>query len=219
MKVEKMIKVIAFDFDGTLADSVDFCLSCFDHVFERFMGNSAPTREEIYQTFGMNEPGVIRHFMNGFVPEAEEYFYQLHRELHKEWCPDVYPGCRVLLDFLQEKAVPMTILTGRSETTCRISLEVLALEKYFVDIQNGSPEKNDKAGQMLNLLKKFNLQPGELVYIGDAVSDAEAAHRAGVKCLSAAWAKSARIPELEKINPGLVFTDVADMQKYIAERI
>lgn len=86
-------------------------------------------------------------------------------------------------------------------------------------MQNGSPEKNDKASQMLNLLKKFDLQPEEMVYVGDAVSDAEAAQRAGVKCLSAAWAKSARIAELEKINPGLVFTAVADMQKYLAERI
>ena len=214
-----MIRLVAFDFDGTLADSVDFCLNCFERVFERFMGNSAPTREEIYQTFGMNEPGVIRHFMNGFVPEAEEYFYRLHRELHKEWCPDVYPNCRELLDFLQAEAVQTTILTGRSETTCNISLEVLGLEKYFVDMQYGSPEKNDKAAQMLNLLEKFDLQRDEIVYVGDAVSDAEAAHRAGVKCLSAAWAKTARIAELEKVNPGLVFTEVGAMQKYLAERI
>ena len=214
-----MIKLVAFDFDGTLADSVDFCLTCFEKVFEKFMGDKAPCREDIYQTFGMNEPGVIRYFMGGFVPEAEEYFYTLHRELHTQWCADVYPGCRELLDFLQSKAVPMTILTGRSETTCRISLEVLALNNYFVDMQNGSPEKNDKAAQMRNLLNKFNIQPDELVYVGDAVSDAEAAQRAGVKCLSAAWAKSARIADLNAINPGLVFRQVKDMQQYIAERI
>ena len=214
-----MIKLVAFDFDGTLADSVDFCLACFDKVFEKFMKENAPDQEAIYQTFGMNEPGVIRHFMGGFVPEAEEYFYKLHRELHKEWCPDVYPGCRELLDFLQEKNLLNTVLTGRSETTCRISLEVLGLEKYFVNVQNGSPEKNDKAAQMRFLLEKYNLQADEMVYVGDAVSDAEASHRAGVKCLSAAWAKTARIAELEKINQGLVFTQVADMQEYIAKNI
>lgn len=214
-----MIKLVSFDFDGTLADSVDFCLACFDKVFEKFMRENAPTREEIYQTFGMNEPGVIRHFMGGFVPEAEEYFYKLHRELHQEWCPDVYAGCRELLEFLQSKNVTATVLTGRSETTCRISLEVLDLEKYFAHVQNGSPEKNDKAAQMRFLLEKYNLNADELVYVGDAVSDAEAAHRAGVKCLSAAWAKSARIPQLEEINPGLVFTDVKSMQEYIAARI
>ena len=42
-----MLKLAAFDFDGTLADSVDFCLSVLDKVFERFMGENAPTREDI----------------------------------------------------------------------------------------------------------------------------------------------------------------------------
>jgi len=31
-------KIIAFDFDGTPVDSVDFCLSVFDLVFAKFMG-------------------------------------------------------------------------------------------------------------------------------------------------------------------------------------
>ena len=75
-----MIKLVAFDFDGTLADSVDFCLACFDKVFEKFMKENAPDREAIYQTFGMNEPGVIRYFMGGFVPEAEEYFFDRSEE-------------------------------------------------------------------------------------------------------------------------------------------
>ena len=30
-----MYKMIAFDFDGTLADSVDFCLEVFEKVFEK----------------------------------------------------------------------------------------------------------------------------------------------------------------------------------------
>ena len=55
-----MLKCIAFDFDGTLADSVDFCLQVFGRVFQKYMGDKAPDQEAIYQNFGMNEPGVIR---------------------------------------------------------------------------------------------------------------------------------------------------------------
>ena len=210
-----MIKLIAFDFDGTLADSVDFCLLVFDKVFARYLGDKAPCREDIYQCFGMNEPGVIRHFMGGFVPEAEEYFYQLHRELHQEMCPDVYPGCRELLSFLQNKGVKLAILTGRSSTTCNISVECLDLQKYFCTYLNGSPEKTDKSGQMRQLMSDYGLTSEEMLYIGDAVSDAESSHRANVKCLSAAWAGSARISELQKINPGLVFTTVEAMRDYL----
>ena len=210
-----MIKHIAFDFDGTLADSVDFCLYTFDVVFAKYLGEKAPTREEIYQNFGMNEPGVLRFFMGQTNRDAEEDFYQIHRTMHKEKCPASFPGCIELLEHLKEKGIEMSILTGRSETTCQISMEILDMGKYFSSFQYGSPEKNDKTGHLLKLLKEKNLSADEVLYIGDAVSDAEASLRANIKCLSAAWAKSARIAELEKINPGLVFTTVARMQEFI----
>ena len=214
-----MIKFIAFDFDGTLADSVDFCLYVFCEVLHKYMGEQAPSREDIYQNFGMNEPGVLRHYMGSFNADAEADFYRIHREKHAEMCPVAYSGCRELLDFLKSKGIRLAIVTGRSETTCNISLEFLGLGGYFEVCRYGSPEKNDKAAQFRELIAANDLQNDEFVYVGDAVSDAEACIAANVKCLSAAWAESARISELEKINPGLVFRSVADMQKYITENI
>ena len=210
-----MIKHIAFDFDGTLADSVDFCLYVFDAVFKKYMGDQAPDREAIYQCFGMNEPGVIRNFVGSNLPDAEEEFYRLHRQLHLQMCPDLFPGCRNLLDYLRERNIPVSIVTGRSETTCQISVEVLQLQGIFTDFQYGAAQRNDKSAQLRMLMDKYDLRADEILYVGDAVSDAEACHAAGVKCLSAAWAKSARITELEKINPGLVFRTVDGMIDYL----
>ena len=210
-----MYKLIAFDFDGTLADSVDFCLDVFEKVFEKYLGNNAPTRESIYQNFGMNEPGVIKFYMGQMVPEADEYFYQLHKEMHADCCPETFPGTRELLESLRNNGVKLALLTGRSETTCKISMDFLKLGDFFESFQTGSPERNDKTAQLLALLERYDLKKEELAYVGDAVSDAEACIRAGVDCLSAAWAKSARIAELEKLNPGKVFRTVDTMQKYI----
>ena len=214
-----MIRHIAFDFDGTLADSVDFCLAVFDKVFGKYMGSKAPDREEVYNTFGMNEPGVIRHFMGGWNEKAEEDFYAFHRALHKEYCPEPFPGTLALLEFLRSKSVGMSIITGRSETTCNISLDFLNMKHFFLSAQYGSPEKNDKGAQLAGVMQKYALKPEELVYVGDAVSDVTACRKAGVTCLSAAWAKTARISELEEINPGLVFRSVGEMQESIVKNI
>ena len=214
-----MIKHVAFDFDGTLADSVEFCLSVFDRVFEKYMGENAPDREAIYNNFGMNEPGVLRFFMGEFNKEAEEDFYAFHRELHGKWCPAPFPGVIGLLEFLRGKGVPMTILTGRSETTCNISLDFLGMQKYFSGAKYGSPEKNDKAGQLCELMKEHDLSADEIIYVGDAVSDVTACRKANVRCLVAGWASTARLEELNKINPGLVFLSVAEMQKYFEKEL
>ena len=210
-----MYKLIAFDFDGTLADSVDFCLNVFEKVFEKYLGDKAPTRESIYQNFGMNEPGVIKFYMGKMVPEADEYFYKLHKEMHGASCPETFPGTRELLEFLQKNNVKLALLTGRSETTCKISMDFLDLGHFFESFQTGSPERNDKTAQLLALVEKYGLQKHEIAYVGDAVSDAEACIRAGVDCLTAAWAKSARIAELEKLNPGKVFRTVQDMHDHL----
>jgi len=212
-------KIIAFDFDGTLVDSVDFCLSVFDLVFAKFMGKNAPDREDVYQNFGMNEPGVIKYYMGSRNPEAEAEFYRLHRELHAEMCPETFPDVTDFLKYLKSCGIRLTILTGRSETTCKISMDFLKLNEYFESFQTGSFERNDKAAQLRQLLAENDLKPEELLYIGDAVSDAQASANAGVECLSAAWAKSARITELEKINPGRVFTTVKAMREYISGKI
>ena len=210
-----MIRHIAFDFDGTLADSVEFCLAVFEKVFTKYMGEKAPDREAVYNNFGMNEPGVIRFFMGQENPDAENDFYEFHRALR----PEAFPGVIGLLDFLKSKDIPMTILTGRSETTCNISLDFLGMQKYFVSAKYGSPEKNDKAGQLREVMSAYGLRADEIVYVGDAVSDVTACRKAGVECLTAAWASSARIEELKKVNPGLIFYSVDDMLLWLKERV
>ena len=214
-----MIRHAAFDFDGTLADSVEFCLGVFDRVFVKYLGEKAPDREAVYANFGMNEPGVIRFFMGELNPAAEEDFYEFHRALHPVMCPEPFPGVLKMLDFLKAKNVPMTILTGRSRTTCNISLDYLGMQDYFQGAKYGSPEKNDKAAQLRELMNEYALAPEEIIYVGDAVSDVTACRDAGVICLTAGWASSARLEELNRINPGLVFLSVGEMQKYIAEHL
>lgn len=210
-----MIKVISFDFDGTLADSVDFCLKVFDIVFQKYMKENAPSREDIYQCFGMNEEGVLLHFMGEEGKKGVEEFNFLHKKLHKEMCPEVFPHIRQFLDFLKEKGIILTILTGRSAITAGISLEFLQLQEYFSFVQTGTKETNDKSFQLKMLMEKYQLKEEELLYIGDAVSDAVSAQKAHVKCLSAAWGKSARSEALIAVNPGLVFSSVKAMQEYL----
>ena len=214
-----MVKLVAFDFDGTIADSVEFCLAVFDIVFKKHLGDSAPDREAIYRHFGMNEPGVLRSFIGDDFTEAEQDFYRLHRELHARMCPEIFPGCRELFDLLKSRNIKIALLTGRSEETCRISLDFLGLSDLFCSIQTGSPEKNDKSAQLSALARNNMLENDELIYIGDAESDVEACRKAGVKCLSAAWAASARTEALEKINPQLVFKSVGGMTDYIKSYI
>ena len=215
-----MIKLISFDFDGTLADSVDFCLEVFDIIFKKYMKEKAPSREDIFGCFGMNEEGVLRHFMGeDYKEEYMKEFAGYHKELHGKMFPDVFPHIREFLDFLKEKGVILTILTGRSAMTANISLEYLKIKDYFSFVQTGRAESTDKSFQLKLLMEKYSLTAEEVLYIGDGVSDVTSSRKASIKCLSAAWAKSARMEALKEVNGSLLFTSVKDMQNFLEEKL
>ena len=208
------LNVIAFDFDGTLADSVELCLAVFDRVLRARLGDAAPSRDELLDIFGVSEPGILRRYLGDDAPAAEQEFYRILRELHPVMCPDVMPGVRELLGSLHRR-VRLVMLTGRCETTGRIALECLRLAEYFSDFRFGSPERNAKAAQLRALPGDLGVDPGEVCYVGDAVSDVRACREAGIRCLSAAWSSSAWTRELEEVNPGLVFPSIAALKKYL----
>lgn len=214
-----MLKLVSFDFDGTVADSVELCLNTFERVLARYLGNKAPSREEIFRQFGRNEPGILRSFLPDNWERAVEDFYRLHEELHPVMCPEAFPGIRELLTDLRNRGIKLALVTGRSPETCEISLRLLHLKPFFCGIRTGAPERNDKTAQLLEIAASLKIKPEESLYVGDAASDAEASFRAGVPCLSAAWAASARIEDLKRVNPDHVFTNIDELHRELLKRI
>ena len=213
------MKVIAFDFDGTIAYSVELCLAVFDRVFRARMGAAAPSHEELLSIFGTNEQGILRRYLGAASTAAEQEYYEILRELHPVMCPDVMPGVRELLGFLRTRGAELVLLTGRCETTGRIALEELHLTEFFSGVHFGSAAGNAKAAQLGALPGEYGVAPDQVCYVADAVSDVRACREAGIRCLSAAWSSSAWTRELEEVNPGLVFSSVAALREYLDKQL
>lgn len=103
--------------------------------------------------------------------------------------------------------------------TANISLEYLKIKDYFSFVQTGRAESTDKSFQLKLLMEKYSLTAEEVLYIGDGVSDVLSSRKANIVCLSATWAKSARMEALKKVNDSLLFTSVKDMQKFLEEKL
>lgn len=54
-----MIKLIAFDLDGTIGETVPMCIRAFEKAVSPYAGRTLSERE-ITQTFGLNEVGMIK---------------------------------------------------------------------------------------------------------------------------------------------------------------
>ncbi|MGI6110521.1 MAG: HAD family hydrolase, partial [Eubacteriaceae bacterium] len=163
-----MIKLIFWDFDGTLADTIELVTGLFVKTASDYAGR-AVTADEVRATFGLNERGTFRRLLGDQADQAFddylEYYIQAHNEI------SVFPGVRELLRDLKLQGTRNILVTGKGPECCEISLEKLKLMKLFDEIRPGFDDKADKAGEMLDAIEDFNVTPDQCVYIGDTVSD------------------------------------------------
>ena len=89
-----MIKLIAFDLDGTIGDTVPMCIRAFEKAVSPYAGHTLSERE-ITQTFGLNEVGMIKKVAGEKWREALHDFYPVYEEMHQS-CPSPYEGIREL---------------------------------------------------------------------------------------------------------------------------
>ncbi len=54
-----MMKIVAFDLDGTVADTISMCIEAFCESVSPYTDHTL-TEKEVVQTFGLNEIGMVK---------------------------------------------------------------------------------------------------------------------------------------------------------------
>ncbi|MDR0711555.1 MAG: HAD family hydrolase [Prevotellaceae bacterium] len=214
----KMLKLVAFDLDGTIGETIDMCIQAFLTAVSPYADGRRLSAEDIVQTFGLNEEGMVKAIAGEQWAPALNDFYARYRAMHGR-CAAPFGGVKELIRKLRCRNVLVALVTGKGSVSCEITLEQFGMKSCFDCIETGSPERNRKAEAFRALQRRYHLQPDELVYVGDAVSDITSCGEAGIRCLSAAWAKSADVPRLKKYNDGYVFLTVEAVEEYIMQML
>lgn len=207
------LKLVAFDLDGTIADTIPMSIESFRLAVSPYAGHTL-SREEIVETFGLNEPGMIKAIVKDRWEEAIEDYYRIYEEMQVK-CDKPFAGIVPLIEQLRTQRVIVPLITGKSERSCRITLKRMNMEHLFSDIITGSEHRNRKAEYIQALVEKYGLSKDECVYVGDAASDIRSSREAGVRCLSAAWSESADREALREANPGNVYESVEDLARVL----
>lgn len=204
-----MIRLVAFDLDGTIADTIPMCIAAFEEAVSPYVGHTL-SKKEIIQTFGLNEIGMIKTMTKEHWEEALHDFYIKYDELHFQ-CDKPFDGVINLIEKLKAKGIIVALITGKGEISCKITLEKLKMSDMFSEIITGSEYRNCKKDALLYVMKKYDLSAHECIYVGDAISDVTASNEAGIKCISAAWSESADKSALSEINFGNVYKRISEL--------
>ena len=179
-----MTKVIIFDFDGTLADTIDILLSITNRLSAEF-GFKSATKEELAQLSNLNSWQILQY--SGIsIFKFPLLIRRLKAELHSE-VPHIqlFPGIKEVLLELKKRGFQLGIITSNSRENVLGALEKNGLQDTFTFIYSGSTFGKHKV--INKWLRRENINPEEVVYVGDEIRDIDAAKKTGIKVIAVGW--------------------------------
>lgn len=202
-----------FDFDGTLADTLQLCCSAFREVTKRQLGRDY-SDAEIVALFGPSEEGIFQRIAGKRWKDCHTDFLAVYERDH-EGSAELFPGVPELLAELTERNIPVAIVTGKGSGSAALSLRLLRIDGHFDIVETGSPEGSVKPAAIRRIVQHWNVDPSTVAYIGDAPNDISEARAAGVIPLAAAWATTADRAALHARDPAAIFTSVGQFNHWI----
>ena len=181
-------KIILFDLDGTLLDSLRGIYSSFCRACEEEEGKEAhiPSIEEIRTMIGL--PLSEMFLRLGFSQEELESRITRYKNHYRRVCIEqssIYPKVREALVLAREFAY-LGVVTTKTGLYSKQILENFELLKYFsvvIGIEDVSEPKPD-AEPILRALSFLPITPKQNVYmIGDTSLDIQSAKNAGVNAI------------------------------------
>lgn len=206
-----------FDLDGTLADTLPACYAAFRAACDK-LGGPRYSDAEIRGLFGPSEEGMVQRAMPNCWQDALAVLLEEYQR-HLGLCPRMFPAVASALERLRRWRVPVALVTGKGPQTTAMSLRHFGLDGVFDPIETGSPAGVVKADAIARVVAAWGVVPGEVVYVGDAVADMQAADQAGVLGVAAAWAPSAIEAALSATRPHALFTDAADFEAWLVAAV
>lgn len=204
------MKVVAFDFDGTISNTFKSLNFCFEKVYRDF--NRPFDEETLRSVLGANEEGICMKLFPTDYKKAFEDYVRYYKEYHTELVPPVDNKIFELLkEIKNDKRYHLVLLTGRHQLTTEISFDKLNLNGIFEKEYYGSIQGPNKVESFKKLFVDYCCKPEDVLYIGDSSKDVLACREVNVKIISANYYNPMCTVNLIKLNPNYLCQSVEKM--------
>ena len=177
------IRLIIFDFDGTLGDSQKLITDTMLATIER-LNLPMRSREECARTIGL----PLKECFSSIIPmsneQAEEcakVYSEIFNEKNVPGVVKAFPGVVETLERLSSQGILMSIASSRSHRTLAKLMDELDLSKYitYLIAADDVVEKKPAAESVLKTLRHFNIEAHETLVVGDTEFDILMGRNAG----------------------------------------
>jgi len=212
------MKLIIFDWDGVLADTIEVVHNGIKQLCLEF-GKTYPHKTPMDLRLNYKEPYPLMFKDFGFDWDKDwKKIAESYKEYYKNVKIQLFPGAKELLNKLSKKHKLALASSSRSEAVIP-QLERIGIKDYFSTIQlfdhPGIKPKPDP--HILNLcLEELKIPKTQAIYIGDQGTDILTAKNAGIKSLAVTFGYGFR-HQLEKEDPDFIACNINEISAILRD--
>ncbi len=223
----KKPRMLLFDLDGTLVDSVPDLAIAIDIMMTR-IGRPVCGNEQVRNWVGNGVERLVRRALVGAVdgePDDETFrqAYPLFMEAYAEHngsCSRLYPGVKETLIKLKGDGYQIGCVTNKAAAFTLPLLKQMGIFDNFEIVICGDTLSQKKPHPMplLHAADFFGADPGRALMIGDSVNDVKAARAAGfaIVCMTYGYNHGLDIRDAE---PDAVMDCITDLPKLLGTTV
>ncbi|MBE5865169.1 MAG: HAD family hydrolase [Lachnospiraceae bacterium] len=214
-------KLVIFDLDGTLSDSIHSIKYCTDRALEPL--GMGPFSEEDYKYFvGDGAANLIKRALTAAGDVENVHFeeaFARYKELFAVDCMyevKPYDGILELLEALKKRGVKLAVLSNKPHAETIRVIEYLFGKDVF-DVLHGQiegvPIKPDPTGAF-RIMEQMRVTAEEVLYLGDTATDMKTGKGAGLFTIGALWGFRKR-EELEESHADAIIGHPMELLEYV----
>ena len=189
--------VVAFDLDGTLADTAPDLTAALNHALGE-LGRPPIAAADVRHMVGHGARALLQKGLSatGEVSEALiERGFPIFIDYYKAHIADhSYPfdGLEKALDTLAARGVKLAICTNKLESLSRELVDALGWNDRFVSLVGGDtlPVRKPDPAPLFEAIARAG--GGRAAFVGDSITDTDTARAAGIRCVAVTFGFSDR---------------------------
>ncbi|SNS07131.1 phosphoglycolate phosphatase [Sphingomonas laterariae] len=189
--------VVAFDLDGTLADTAPDLTAALNHALQA-LGRPPVPAEDVRHMVGHGARALLSKGLAATGEVNEELiergfpifleYYQSHIADHSR----PFEGLEAALDALAARGVKLAVCTNKLEGLSRELIDTLGWKDRFVALVGGDtlPVRKPDPAPLFAAIERAG--GGRAAFVGDSITDTDTAKAAGIPCVAVSFGFSDR---------------------------
>ncbi|MGL1957521.1 MAG: HAD-IA family hydrolase [Colwellia sp.] len=210
-------KLVIFDWDGTLMDSIGRIVSSMRSAAKICL-LEVPTHQQVKDIIGLSLPKAFEILFPNMTSEQKKIMVAQYRYQYVEGdntSISLFDNALNLLTALKENNKKLAVATGKARAGLQRVFDSTQTEHFFHASRCADEALSKPDPQMLlSLLEEFKLSPDQAVMIGDTSHDLKMAQAAGIDSIGITLgAHSANV--LKQYNPKAVIDSLSELQQLL----